>query len=63
VSYMYLLSPVYMAACEPMGTGGWSHELALFFPDFRLDSIFSTGYQARLNIKPPSLLMFAVLGL
>jgi hypothetical protein len=49
-----------MAACEPMGTGGWSHELALFCPDFRLDSIFNTGYQAWLNIKPPSLLIFVV---
>jgi hypothetical protein len=29
VSYIYTCSgPVFMAACEPMGTGGWSHELA-----------------------------------
>jgi hypothetical protein len=49
-----------MAAREPMGTGGWSHELALFCPAFRFDSTFNTGYQAQLNIKPRSLLIFAV---
>jgi hypothetical protein len=48
-----------MATREPMGTGGWSHELALFCPAFRFDSIFNTGYQARLNIKTSVL---AVLG-